>query len=188
VTVECANFYRCDLSDADAVTCYLMIEPMPKLAVFLDTMLRSDTAVVALRVSHLSKNDIKPRHQFEGGPAGDGARRTGNGCVLGCRGLGCGCGFKTTSWAGAGGVDDSFSLMSSWTACNVATSRAIWSCFAASRSTLRLTTSRLATKGSSCCIRSGDTAETTGDFAAETGNNQASVGARSATISLAASP
>ena len=42
------NFYDCDLRDADAVTCYLMMKPMPKLAAFLDTMLRPGTPVVSL--------------------------------------------------------------------------------------------------------------------------------------------
>lgn len=42
------NFYDCDLSDAQAVTCYLMTRPMPKLAVFLDRMLKPGTPVVPL--------------------------------------------------------------------------------------------------------------------------------------------
>jgi len=42
------NFYDCDLRDADAVTCYLMMKPMPKLAAFLDTMLKPGTPVVSL--------------------------------------------------------------------------------------------------------------------------------------------
>ncbi|HEX4184190.1 MAG TPA: class I SAM-dependent methyltransferase [Caulobacteraceae bacterium] len=48
VTLRRANFYNCDLTDADAVTCYLMIGRMPKLAAFLDRMLAPGTAVVAL--------------------------------------------------------------------------------------------------------------------------------------------
>jgi trans-aconitate methyltransferase len=42
------NFYKFDLSDADAVACYLMMKPMPKLASFLDKSLAPDTPVVAL--------------------------------------------------------------------------------------------------------------------------------------------
>jgi hypothetical protein len=42
------NFYNCDLTDAQAVTCYLMIKPMPKLAGFLDRMLAPATPVVSL--------------------------------------------------------------------------------------------------------------------------------------------
>jgi hypothetical protein len=42
------NFFDCDLRDADAVACYLMIKPMPKLAAFLDTMLPLRTPVVSL--------------------------------------------------------------------------------------------------------------------------------------------
>lgn len=48
VTLHRANFYDCDLSDAAAVTCYLMIGKMPKLAAFLDRMLAPGTPVVAL--------------------------------------------------------------------------------------------------------------------------------------------
>jgi len=36
VVLRRGNFYDCDLSDAQAVTCYLMIKPMPKLASHLD--------------------------------------------------------------------------------------------------------------------------------------------------------
>ncbi|HYD05063.1 MAG TPA: class I SAM-dependent methyltransferase [Reyranella sp.] len=43
-----ADFYDRDISDAHAVTCYLMIKPMPRLAIFLDRMLPADTPVVAL--------------------------------------------------------------------------------------------------------------------------------------------
>lgn len=42
------NFYHTDISDADAVTCYLMIKPMPRLATWLDEKLRPGTPVVAL--------------------------------------------------------------------------------------------------------------------------------------------
>ncbi|PLZ02124.1 hypothetical protein CY652_12170 [Burkholderia sp. WAC0059] len=43
-----ANFYACDLRDAHAVTCYLMMKPMKKLAGQFDRMLRPGTAVVSL--------------------------------------------------------------------------------------------------------------------------------------------
>ncbi|WP_144151890.1 SAM-dependent methyltransferase [Paraburkholderia sp. BCC1885] len=48
VSLRRANFYVCDLQDAHAVTCYLMIKPMPKLAALLDGMLKPGTAVVSL--------------------------------------------------------------------------------------------------------------------------------------------
>jgi hypothetical protein len=48
VFLQRRNFYGCDLRDADAVTCYLMMKPMPRLADFLDRMLRPGTPVVSL--------------------------------------------------------------------------------------------------------------------------------------------
>ncbi len=48
LTLARGDFYTWDLSDADAVTCYLMIKPMPRLAGFLDTTLRFGTPVVSL--------------------------------------------------------------------------------------------------------------------------------------------
>lgn len=48
VSLRRGDFHRCDLSDAHAVTCYLMMAPMPKLAALLDRMLRPGTPVVAL--------------------------------------------------------------------------------------------------------------------------------------------
>jgi hypothetical protein len=48
VLLRRGNFYSCDLTDAQAVTCYLMIKPMPKLAGFLDRMLAPGTPVVSL--------------------------------------------------------------------------------------------------------------------------------------------
>jgi 2-polyprenyl-3-methyl-5-hydroxy-6-metoxy-1,4-benzoquinol methylase len=48
VTLQRGSFYACDLHDAQAVTCYLMIKPMPKLASFLDTQLQPGTPVVSL--------------------------------------------------------------------------------------------------------------------------------------------
>lgn len=42
------DFYGCDLSDAQAVTCYLMMGPMPKLAALLDRALAPGTPVVSL--------------------------------------------------------------------------------------------------------------------------------------------
>lgn len=42
------DFYDCDLQDAHAVTCYLMMNPMPKLAGFLDRSLTPGTPVVSL--------------------------------------------------------------------------------------------------------------------------------------------
>ena len=42
------NFFKFNLRDADAVTCYLMIKPMPKLAELLDNTLNPGTPVVSL--------------------------------------------------------------------------------------------------------------------------------------------
>jgi len=43
-----ADFFRRDLSDADAVACYLMLRPMARLAEKLDAELAPGTPVVAL--------------------------------------------------------------------------------------------------------------------------------------------
>src|SRR5258707_760321 len=133
------------------------------------------------------------RHQREStsGPAGGGGRGTdddctADDCALGCGGLGCGIGAACGSVDG--GANDIFCLISSSTACSDAMFCAIWSCLAASCSTLRRTTSRLDAKGSSCCTGAGEVAATAGDLVVETDNNQAIVGARAITISLAASP
>jgi len=48
VQLRMGNFYNCDLTDAQAVTCYLMIKPMSKLTGFLDRMLASGTPVVSI--------------------------------------------------------------------------------------------------------------------------------------------
>ena len=48
VRLQRANFYKVDLHDANAVTCYLMIKPMPALAAHLDQSLKPGTPVVAL--------------------------------------------------------------------------------------------------------------------------------------------
>jgi len=48
VTLRRGDFYACDLSDARAVTCYLMIKPMPRLASLLDKALAPGTPVVSL--------------------------------------------------------------------------------------------------------------------------------------------
>jgi hypothetical protein len=48
VFLQRGNFYNSDLRDADAVTCYLMIKKMSKLANFLDEMLKTGTPVVSL--------------------------------------------------------------------------------------------------------------------------------------------
>ena len=42
------DFHSCDLSDAQAVTCYLMMKPMPRLAGLLDKALAPGTPVVSL--------------------------------------------------------------------------------------------------------------------------------------------
>lgn len=48
VFLKRADFHDCDIRDAHAVTCYLMIKPMPKLAAFLDRMLQPGTPVVSV--------------------------------------------------------------------------------------------------------------------------------------------
>jgi hypothetical protein len=48
VSLRLGNFYNSDLRQAQAVTCYLMMGPMPKLAAFLDRELEPGTPVVAL--------------------------------------------------------------------------------------------------------------------------------------------
>jgi hypothetical protein len=48
VAVAGKNFYKCDLADADVVTCYLMPSTMPRLSKFLDESVRPGTAVVTV--------------------------------------------------------------------------------------------------------------------------------------------
>ncbi len=48
VQLQRRSFYDCDLSNAHAVTCYLMIKSMPRIAELLDRSLRPDTPVVSL--------------------------------------------------------------------------------------------------------------------------------------------
>ncbi|MDQ0133842.1 2-polyprenyl-3-methyl-5-hydroxy-6-metoxy-1,4-benzoquinol methylase [Neorhizobium galegae] len=48
VSVVGKNFYKCDLADADAVTCYLMTSAMPRLSKFLDETVRPGTTVVTV--------------------------------------------------------------------------------------------------------------------------------------------
>jgi hypothetical protein len=48
VSLHRGDFHKCDLSDAQAVTCYLMIKPMPRLAGLLDRALAPGTPVVSL--------------------------------------------------------------------------------------------------------------------------------------------
>jgi hypothetical protein len=48
VLLRRGSFYTSDLQDADAVTCYLMTDAMPRLATFLDIRLKPGTPVVSL--------------------------------------------------------------------------------------------------------------------------------------------
>lgn len=48
IQIEWGNFGRCDLSGADAITCYLMPGKMPHVARLLDASVRAGTLVVAL--------------------------------------------------------------------------------------------------------------------------------------------
>ena len=135
-----------------------------------------------------SSGRARSSHQREGksGPGGGGRRGAADDCALGC---GCfGCGREVAGWAGGGGADAIFCLMSSSTACSAAMFWAICSCLAAICSTLRRTKSRLNAKGASCCAGPGEVAATTGGFVVEMDSNQASVGALAMTISFAISP
>ena len=57
VSVRLGNFFKYPLNDADLITAYLMIKPMPKLAKKLDSELKKDSQVVT--VAFLFK-DRKP--------------------------------------------------------------------------------------------------------------------------------
>lgn len=48
VSLKRGDFRDCDITDADAVTCYLMIKSMPQLSAFLDRMLAPGAMVVAV--------------------------------------------------------------------------------------------------------------------------------------------
>lgn len=48
VQLRRGNFFDCDLADAHAVTCYLMIKPMVRIAELLDRTLKPGTPVVSL--------------------------------------------------------------------------------------------------------------------------------------------
>ncbi|SFB63937.1 Methyltransferase domain-containing protein [Rhizobium sp. NFR07] len=48
VSVAAKNFYKFDLADADAVTCYLMPSAMSRLSKFLDEKVRPGTVVVTV--------------------------------------------------------------------------------------------------------------------------------------------
>ncbi len=65
VFLQRGNFYALDLRDASAVTCYLMIKPMPKLADFLDRMLKPGTPVVSLTFWFRGR-EVAARHDGPG--------------------------------------------------------------------------------------------------------------------------
>jgi trans-aconitate methyltransferase len=48
VRLRRGDFHRCDLRDADAVTCYLLLGAMPRVARLLDAALRPGAPVVSL--------------------------------------------------------------------------------------------------------------------------------------------
>lgn len=48
VRLHRGNFHDADLADAQALTCYLMIKPMPKIAALLDHTLAPGTPVVSI--------------------------------------------------------------------------------------------------------------------------------------------
>jgi tRNA A58 N-methylase Trm61 len=51
VRLKRGNLFDCDLKNAQAITCYLMIKPMPRLASMLDCMLKPGTPVVSVSFS-----------------------------------------------------------------------------------------------------------------------------------------
>lgn len=61
VHLQRANFFTLDLRDAHAVTSYLMIKPMPKLAAFLDGTLKPGTPVIALTFWYRDRQPIATR-------------------------------------------------------------------------------------------------------------------------------
>lgn len=61
VYLERADFYDVDLRDARAVTCYLMIKPMQKLASFLDRMLEPGTPVVSVTFAFHDRQAVAVR-------------------------------------------------------------------------------------------------------------------------------
>ena len=71
------DFYRRNLSDAEAVTCYLMMKPMPRVAGFLDGVLREGTPVVALAFWFRGREPAAVRGTGLGGAALYRWRRNG---------------------------------------------------------------------------------------------------------------
>jgi hypothetical protein len=71
VLLNRGNFHDFDLTDAQAVTCYLMMKPMPKLARFLDRTLRVGTPVVSLSFWFRDRDIAASRNGF--GPLGAAA-------------------------------------------------------------------------------------------------------------------
>lgn len=63
------NFYDHDIGDAQAVICYLMRKPMPRLARFLDGALANDTPVVALAFWFRERHPSAVRQGRLGGAA-----------------------------------------------------------------------------------------------------------------------
>jgi cyclopropane fatty-acyl-phospholipid synthase-like methyltransferase len=64
VRISRCDFFQCRLDDADAVTCYLMIAPMRKLANHLDRTLRKGARVVSVTFGF---RDRKPAAVARGG-------------------------------------------------------------------------------------------------------------------------
>jgi hypothetical protein len=58
VSLRRGDFFNCELGDADAVACYLMIKPMPRLAALLDHALPDGTPVVAITFSFRNRHAI----------------------------------------------------------------------------------------------------------------------------------
>ncbi|MEN3293793.1 MAG: hypothetical protein V7642_3046 [Burkholderiales bacterium] len=68
VHLQRRNFYECDLAGADAVTCYMMIKLMPRLAAFLDRTLKPGAAVVSVAFLFRDRqvNTFRERKAFAG--------------------------------------------------------------------------------------------------------------------------
>ena len=70
--IYCKNFFHYDACDAAAVTCYLMMGPMPKVAEKLDRELEADTPVVAIAFHFRDRTpvaEIEPSGVMPGGVA-----------------------------------------------------------------------------------------------------------------------
>lgn len=73
VELQRTNFYKLDLHDADGITCYLMMKPMPKVAELLDRTLKSGTPVVSLAFWFRGRKVAAKRKRQRRGMPGEAA-------------------------------------------------------------------------------------------------------------------